>query len=93
VRSFHILIVASMLASTAAAAADYRSERRSRGYGHRPHVVYAAPPYLGIRQVPPTYYVNAPPHYVQDLRFGGPGYWVQTQPPLLDQLFGPRGYY
>jgi hypothetical protein len=92
VRSAHILIAASMLVSTAAGAADYRTERH-RSHARSPRVAYAAQPIMGIRQMPPLYYVNAPPHYVQDLRFGGPGYWVQNQPSLLDRLFGPRDYY
>jgi hypothetical protein len=72
-----------VLVSTAAEAADYRDgpyrSRRSHAHVH---------PAYAIRQVPPTYYVNAPPHYVQDLRTGEPGYWVDNRRTWLDQIFG-----
>ena len=83
-RSVHLLIIASALFSTAASAADYRDgHQRSRSHRaqHYTHPAYA------IRQVPPTYYVNAPPHYVQDLRTGEPGMFVEHQRSFLDQLF------
>ena len=82
-RSVHLLIIASALVSTAASAADYRDGHRSRGRSH----TYADATYP-IRQVPPTYYVNARPNYVQDLRTGEPGYWVDHRCTWLDQFFG-----
>ena len=83
-RSVHLLIIASALCSTAASAADYR-DAPYRARGHRAHV-YTHPAYA-IRQVPPTYYVDAPPHYVQDLRTGEPGMFVENPRSFLDQLF------
>ena len=84
-RSVHVLIIASALVSTAASAADYRDgQHRSRGA--RSHA-YAQASYP-IRQVPPTYYVNARPNYVRDLRTGEPGYWVDHRRTWLDQIFG-----
>ena len=83
-RPVHLLIIATALCSTAASAADYR-DGHQRSRGHRAQH-YAHPAYA-IRQVPPTYYVNAPPHYVQDLRTGEPGMFVEHQRSFLDQLF------
>lgn len=83
-RPVHLLIIATALCSTAASAADYR-DAPYRSRSHRAHV-HAHPAYA-IRQVPPTYYVNAPPHYVQDLRTGEPGMFVEHQRSWLDQLF------
>ena len=83
-RSVHVLIIASALVSTAASAADYRDgHHRSRSRSH----AYTDATYP-IRQVPPTYYVNARPNYVQDLRTGEPGYWVDHRRTWLDQIFG-----
>jgi PAB1-binding protein PBP1 len=80
-----ILIVAvAMMASSAALAADYDSQyREPRVVSSR---VYAAPMYTPY--VPPMYYLPSPPQYVQDLRTGAPGRWVQLQPTFLDRLFG-----
>jgi hypothetical protein len=80
-----VLIVAvAMSASSAAVAADYHAQYRE------PRVIssreYAAPMYAPY--VPPMYYLPSPPQYVQDLRTGAPGRWVQLQPTFLDQLFG-----
>jgi hypothetical protein len=84
VRTFHLLIIASALCSTAASAADYR-DGTYRARGHRAHV-HAHPSYA-IRPVPPTYYVDAPAHYVQDLRTGEPGVFVENPRSWLDQIF------
>lgn len=82
-RKVFIIAVATIV-SSAAFAADYRSDYRE------PRVVssreYAAPMYTPY--VPPVYYLPSPPQYVQDLRTGAPGRWVQLQPTFLDQLFG-----
>jgi len=84
VRSVKFLIIASALFSTAASAADYRDGYPRR---HRAHAHYAHPA-PAFRQVPPTYYVDAPPRYIQDLRTGEPGYWVDNRRTVLDQIFG-----
>jgi hypothetical protein len=84
VRSVHLIIIAGALFSTVASAADYR-DGPYRSRGHRAHH-YAHPAYA-IRQVPPTYYVNAPPHFVQDLRTGEPGYFAENPRTWLDQIF------
>ena len=54
----------------------------------RPQTAPAYVPY-----VPPVYYLPSPPQYVQDLRTGAPGRWVQLQPSFLDRLFGTRDGY
>ena len=78
------IIAGAMIISSGALAADYRSQY------YEPHgspaVVSAAPAY--VPYVPPVYYLPSPPQYVQDLRAGAPGRWVQLQPSLLDRLFG-----
>jgi hypothetical protein len=84
VRSVKFLIIASALFSSAATAADYRDAYPRR---HRTHAHYALPA-PAFRQVPPTYYVDAPPRYIQDVRTGEPGYWVDNRRTLLDQIFG-----
>lgn len=78
------VVAVAMIASSGAVAADYRSDYpEPRGALSR---VYAAPIYTPY--VPPMYYLPSPPQYVQDLRTGAPGRWVQLQPTFLDQLFG-----
>lgn len=80
------IVAVGMIASSAAFAADYGSpypERRAVSSRAR---VYAEPMYAPY--VPPMYYLPSPPQYVQDLRTGAPGRWVQLQPTILDQLFG-----
>ncbi|MET0221282.1 MAG: hypothetical protein ABW213_11550 [Tardiphaga sp.] len=81
--------MASLIAATTSAfAADYRDAPYRTRRAAAPAVVYT-----GIRPAPPLYYVNAPPHYVQDLRTGAPGEWVVPEPDLFERLFGPlRGY-
>jgi hypothetical protein len=81
------IIAAGMLVSSGAFAADYRSDYREPRVAR----VYAAPVYTPY--VPPVYYLPSPPQYVQDLRTGAPGHWVQLQPSLLDRLFGPGDGY
>ena len=84
-RPVQMLVLASALWSTGAVAADYRDgSPRSRAYRAQAYA-YPAP---AFRAVPPTYYVDAPPHYVQDLRAGEPGYWVDNRRTVLDQIFG-----
>ena len=86
-----ILIVAcGMMAHDAALAADYRAEYRAPSY-RTPHVIYAVPTY--VPYVPPVYYLPSPPQYVQDLRTGAPGYWVQLKPTFFDRIFGERAGY
>lgn len=81
-----LVIAAAMLASPCALAADYRAGyREPRGYG-APAETYVRPAY--VPYVPPVYYLPSPPQYVQDLRTGAPGRWVQLEPSLLDRLFG-----
>jgi hypothetical protein len=85
-----VIVAVAVAVSSSAFAADYRDApyrtRRAAAYG--PPVIYT-----GIRPAPPLYYVNAPPHYVQDLRTGEPGEWVVPQPNFFERLFGPlRGY-
>ena len=89
-RTSKVLIFAgAMTASFAASAADYRAEyHEPRGYG-APSIVYARPAY--VPYVPPVTYLPSPPQFVQDLRTGYPGHWVQLKPSLMDQLFGPPG--
>jgi hypothetical protein len=72
-------------------AADYRAEYRGPSRYSAPYDVYARPAY--VPHVPPVYYLPSPPQYVQDLRTGGPGYWVQLKPTFLDRLLGERGGY
>ena len=57
------LIVASIMFSTAASAADYRAEP------YAPQVVYGAP-LPRVPQAPPVYLMDWPPQYVVDLRSG-----------------------
>jgi hypothetical protein len=82
-----LIIAAAIIASSAAVAADYRSQY------YRPHAPPSpyAPAYFPY--VPPMYYLPSPPQYVQDLRTGAPGRWVQLQPTFLDRLFGVRDGY
>lgn len=82
------LIVAGAIsiASTSAIVAGYRANPNEPRNYTRPATVYV--PY-----VPPVYYLPSPPQYVQDLRTGAPGHWVQLKPSFLDRLFGePDGY-
>jgi hypothetical protein len=82
-----LIVAAGMIVSSATFAADYRS-----GYyvpRNSPPVVYAAPAYVPyVSYVPPVYYEPSPLQYVQDLRTGAPGHWVQLKPSLLDRIFG-----
>lgn len=82
-----LIIAAAMIASSGAVAADYGSRY------HEPRVYSSpsAPAY--VPYVPPVYYLPSPPQYVQDLRTGAPGRWVQLQPSFLDRLFGPGDGY
>ena len=81
------LIAAGAIYSTPGFAADYRA-----GY-YEPRA-YSAPQAPYVPYVPPVYYLPSPPQYVQDLRTGAPGHWVQLQPSFLDRLFGePRDGY
>jgi hypothetical protein len=82
-----VIIAVGMVASSAVFAADYRAGNyEPRRYNSRPAEVYARPAY--VPYVPPVYYLPSPPQYVQDLRTGAPGHWVQLRPSFLDQLFG-----
>ena len=86
-----LIIAAGMLVSSAAFAAAYGSRyHQPRAYAS-PSVVHAAPAY--VPYVPPVYYLPSPPQYVQDLRTGAPGRWVQLQPTFLERLFGPGDGY
>jgi hypothetical protein len=88
VRILMILLGATTLA-TPAFAADYRDARYRAGTTYYPLTVDT-----GIRAPRPLYYVEAPPHYVQDLRTGEPGQWVVRQPSVFEHLFGlSRGGY
>ncbi|MES2197580.1 MAG: hypothetical protein V4517_24440 [Pseudomonadota bacterium] len=78
-----LIVAAAMIASSGAVAADYRSPYYEP---HHSSAVRAAPAY--VPYVPPVYYLPSPPQYVQDLRTGAPGRWVQLQPSFLDRLFG-----
>jgi hypothetical protein len=83
-----LIIAATMVASSGAWAADYRSQYN----GYSPNsAVRTAPIYAPY--VPPVYYLPSPPQYVQDLRTGAPGRWVQLQPSFFDRLFGTRDGY
>ena len=83
-RSVSLLILAGVLASSSAFAADYRDGAyRSRAY----RSAYVQQP-RGFRAVPPTYYVDAPPRFIQDVRTGEPGYWVDNRRTVLDEIFG-----
>ncbi len=82
-----LIIAGGLIASSGAFAADYRSAyREPRALS----AVHAAPVY--VPYVPPVYYLPSPPQYVQDLRTGAPGRWVQLEPSFLDRLFGRRDY-
>jgi hypothetical protein len=75
------------MASTSAFAADYRADSYEPRSYSSPRPVYTP-------RVPPVYYLPSPPQYVQDLRTGEPGHWVQLQPTLFERLFGePRSGY
>jgi hypothetical protein len=77
-----VLVAAGAItASTAAFGADYRTE------SYEPRA-YSSPRAVYVPYVPPVYYLPSPPQYVQDLRTGAPGHWVQLQPTFLDRLFG-----
>jgi len=83
-----LIIAAATIASSGALAADYR------GQYYEPRAVAsprAAPAY--VPYVPPVYYLPSPPQYVQDLRTGAPGRWVQLQPTFFERLFGPGDGY
>jgi hypothetical protein len=87
-----VLIVAgAMIVSSSAFAADYGSRYHQSHVYPSPSSGYAAPAYAP--SVPPVYYLPSPPQYVQDLRTGAPGRWVQLQPSFLDRLFGPGDGY
>lgn len=83
-----LIITAALIASSGAEAADYRSQYDVPREFSSPHSVQAYVPY-----VPPVYYLPSPPQYVQDLRTGAPGRWVQLQPTFFDRLFGPGDGY
>lgn len=83
-----LIITAVTIASTGAVAADYRPQYQQPREVYAPHAAPAYVPY-----VPPVYYLPSPPQYVQDLRTGAPGRWVQLQPSFLDRLFGTRDGY
>lgn len=86
-----VLIVAgAIIVSSSAFAADYGSRYQPRVHASS-STAYAAPAYAPY--VPPVYYLPSPPQYVQDLRTGAPGRWVQLQPSFLDRLFGPGDGY
>ena len=77
------IVAAAAIASSGVLAADYRSQYyEPRAFPSAD----AAPVY--VPHVPPVYYLPSPPQYVQDLRTGAPGRWVQLQPSFLDRLFG-----
>jgi hypothetical protein len=78
-----LIIAAAMIVSSGAEAADYRSPQYEPHGSPSPHATRAYVPYA-----PPVYYLPSPPQYVQDLRTGAPGRWVQLQPSFLDRLFG-----
>jgi hypothetical protein len=79
-----LITVAAIVASTSVFAADYPYEPPTPSV---PRTLYR--PY-----VPPVYYLPSPPQYVQDLRTGAPGHWVQLQPTLFERIFGePRNGY
>jgi hypothetical protein len=87
-RSGTMITTAAIVASTSVFAADYRAD-----YPHEPPM-RSAPRALYTPYVPPVYYLPSPPQYVQDLRSGAPGHWVQLQPTLFERLFGePRNGY
>ena len=90
-----VIIAGATVASTAVLAADYRTDSHQPRSYRSPAAVYAAPTVLAIQPrpiyvpyVPPIYYLPSPPFYVQDLRTGAPGHWVQLQPSFFDRLFG-----
>ena len=86
-RIFKALLIASgTMITPAVLAADYRAEyQEPRVYG-TPPAVYAGPTY--VPYVAPVYLMPSPPQYVQDLRTGAPGRWVQLKPSFLDRLLG-----
>jgi hypothetical protein len=75
-----LIAAGAIISSTSAFAADYRA-------GYYEPGVYSAPRAVYVPYVPPVYYLPSPPQYVQDLRTGEPGHWVQFQPSFLDRLF------
>lgn len=85
-----LIATVGMMASFPAFAADYRSQYHEPRAFSAPSRVYAEPVYTPY--VPPVYYLPSPPQYVQDLRTGAPGRWVQLEPSFLDRLFGRRDY-
>ena len=80
-----------MLSWSPVFAADYRAGYYEPRSNEAPPLVYGRPAY--VPYVPPVYYMPSPPQYVQDLRTGAPGHWVQLQPTFLDRLFGDRNGY
>jgi hypothetical protein len=86
-RAYQALLVASVTTiSPTVFAADYPADHwGQRGYGTA-STVYAAPTY--VPYVAPVYLMPSPPQYVQDLRTGAPGHWVQLKPSFLDRLLG-----
>jgi hypothetical protein len=82
-----LIAAGAIISASPGFAADYRA-----GY-YEPRV-YGPPPSAWVPRVPPVYYLPSPPQYVQDLRTGAPGHWVQLQPSFLDRLLGePRNGY
>jgi hypothetical protein len=87
-RVFNALLIASgMFASTHVFAADYHAAEHyePRQYS-APRAAYAGSTY--VPYVAPVYLMPSPPQYVQDLRTGAPGRWVQLKPSFFDRLFG-----
>ena len=81
-----LLITSGIIASSTAFAADYRAGyHEPRRYSTAP-AIYAGPTY--VPYVAPVYLMPSPPQYVQDLRTGAPGHWIQLKPSFLDRLFG-----
>lgn len=81
-----LLIASGTMTSPHVFAADYRADyHEPRVYGS-PAAVYAGPTY--VPYVAPVYLMPSPPQFVQDLRTGAPGRWVQLKPTFLDRLLG-----
>ena len=76
-----LLVASASMISTGVFAADYRAEYQ----GPRE---YRAPPAAYVPYVAPVYLMPSPPQYVQDVRTGAPGRWVQLKTSFLDRLLG-----
>ena len=75
-----LIAVGAIISSTPGFAADYRAGYYEPRVNSPHRAVY-------VLYVPPVYYLPSPPQYVQDLRTGAPGHWVQLQPSFFDRLF------